>query len=165
MLYLTLECLYTTPSTAMDHVASHIGRAEGLVAMLRGILPMAKAKKLVLPLDITTSCLVVQQDVIEGKVTPALRDAVHEVASQATRHINSATHLYEEALANPTAKDTDPERVRAAAAVFLPAISVKRILDILLEVDFDPFNPALHAPLPPSHAMKVWWKARKHQFY
>ena len=95
-----------------------------------------------LPWEVCAKHGVVQQDLVRGQVTTQVQDAVHEVASEAVLHLNSARAMI----------DDSPE---AARACFLPAVCLKAYLDRLLQVDFNPLHPALQQPqglLP----IKLW---------
>ncbi|EGD76258.1 hypothetical protein PTSG_00961 [Salpingoeca rosetta] len=130
--YLTLECMGIRDQHA-DHVASHIGRAEGLVTLLRGLPHMASQGKLRLPLDVCAKHGVVQQDVLRGNITPAVQDAVHAIASEAVLHLNTARSMM----------DQIPQHARTC---FLPSVCLNLYLNQLLAVDFDPMHPTLLKP-------------------
>ncbi|PYI08982.1 hypothetical protein BO78DRAFT_468213 [Aspergillus sclerotiicarbonarius CBS 121057] len=108
LLYLTLSALPMTSMTA-DHVASHIGKAAGIAAVLRG-LPLvafpgassqrpdqagsgmmaggAKQGAVMLPLDVMAQAGVKEEDVFRlGAEAPGLRDAVFTVATRASDHL------------------------------------------------------------------------------
>ncbi|EPS32460.1 hypothetical protein PDE_07420 [Penicillium oxalicum 114-2] len=106
LMYLTLAALPTTSVTA-DHVASHIGKAVGIAAILRG-LPLvafpppspqspsgppgmsggAKQGAVMLPLDIMAQHGVKEEEVLRrGADAEGLRDAVFAVATRASDHL------------------------------------------------------------------------------
>lgn len=109
LLYLTLAALPMTSVTA-DHVASHIGKAVGISAVLRG-LPIlafpppptqspnpsagglgggggAKQGAVMLPLDVMAQTGVKEEEVLRlGAEAPGLRDAVFTVATRANDHL------------------------------------------------------------------------------
>ncbi|GKZ23795.1 hypothetical protein AbraIFM66951_005067 [Aspergillus brasiliensis] len=107
LLYLTLSALPMTSVTA-DHVASHIGKAAGITAVLRG-LPLvafpgastqrpeqagtamagaAKQGAVMLPLDVMAQAGVKEEEVFRlGSEAPGLRDAVFTVATRASDHL------------------------------------------------------------------------------
>jgi len=114
LLYLTLQALPLGSVTA-DHLASHIGKAVGITAVLRG-LPLiafpppppthhtsnAKGGPLspglqgavLLPLDIMAETGVQEERVLrEGASTPGLRDAVFTVATRANDHLITAREM------------------------------------------------------------------------
>lgn len=109
LLYLTLAALPLSSLTA-DHLASHIGKAAGIVTVLRGV-PMAvfpqatpsqaasgsssatptPPASLPLPLDILADCRVTDESVFrQGPDAPGLRDAVFAVATRAHDHLLTA---------------------------------------------------------------------------
>ena len=112
LLYLTLQGLGIRTSTAADHVASHIGKAQGIAAVLRGLpllaFPAPPNKHanqsafggvgdggprgaVMLPLDVMAGCGVREEDVLRrGAGAAGLRDAVFEVATRASDHLITA---------------------------------------------------------------------------
>ncbi|KAL4751976.1 hypothetical protein BDW72DRAFT_79854 [Aspergillus terricola var. indicus] len=111
LLYLTLSALPMTSVTA-DHVASHIGKAAGIAAVLRG-LPIvafpaqaqsatsaaalqagAKQGAVMLPLDIMAQAGVKEEEVFRrGAEAEGLRDAVFTVATRASDHLITAQQM------------------------------------------------------------------------
>ncbi|KAJ5247860.1 hypothetical protein N7468_002843 [Penicillium chermesinum] len=110
LMYLTLAALPMTSVTA-DHVASHIGKAVGIAAVLRG-LPLvafppptpqsphggaaaslglsggARQGAVMLPLDVMAQAGVKEEDVLRyGADAEGLRDAVFTVATRASDHL------------------------------------------------------------------------------
>ncbi|KAJ5757482.1 uncharacterized protein N7511_006176 [Penicillium nucicola] len=109
LMYLTLSALPMASVTA-DHVASHIGKAVGIAAVLRG-LPFvafptppaqspsgaaantltgggAKQGAVMLPLDVMAQAGVREEDVLRrGAEAEGLRDAVFTVATRASDHL------------------------------------------------------------------------------
>ncbi|PLB41720.1 uncharacterized protein BDW47DRAFT_122176 [Aspergillus candidus] len=105
LMYLTLSALPMTSVTA-DHVASHIGKATGIVAILKGLPLVAfpppaprspqgggagggtKQGAVMLPLDIMAETGVQEEAVFrQGAEAPGLRDAVFTVATRASDHL------------------------------------------------------------------------------
>ena len=114
LLYLAMSALPLASLTA-DHLASHIGKAMGIAAVLRG-LPLiafpppppthhtstAKGGPLssrpqgavLLPLDIMAQCGVQEEQVLrEGAAAAGLRDAVFAVATRANDHLITAREM------------------------------------------------------------------------
>jgi NADH dehydrogenase [ubiquinone] 1 alpha subcomplex assembly factor 6 len=109
LMYLTLSALPMASITA-DHVASHIGKAVGIAAVLRG-LPFvafptppaqspsggaansligggAKQGAVMLPLDVMAQAGVKEEEVLRrGAEAEGLRDAVFTVATRASDHL------------------------------------------------------------------------------
>lgn len=112
MLYLTLSAL-PQASLTTDHIASHIGKAMGIVAVLRGIplvafpptQPLGTSNSItgssgpaqgavLLPLDVMAEANVREEDVFrQGAAAPGLRDAVFAVATRASDHLITAREM------------------------------------------------------------------------
>ncbi|KAL9618057.1 MAG: hypothetical protein Q9160_007186 [Pyrenula sp. 1 TL-2023] len=111
LLYLTVSAL-PMASLTVDHLASHIGKASGIIAVLRGLpliafpappshhsnptgalgLPSGgRQGAVMLPLDIMAQAGVREEDVYRlGADAPGLRDAVFAVATRASDHLITA---------------------------------------------------------------------------
>ena len=124
LLYLTLSFLPLSSLTA-DHLASHIGKAAGITAVLRGVPLLAfppppnhhsvdptsvamggggaaQAQQrraegvIMLPLDVMLRHGVQEESVFrQGAEAPGLRDAVFEVATRASDHLLTASAMLE----------------------------------------------------------------------
>ncbi|KAL8671936.1 MAG: hypothetical protein Q9168_003592 [Polycauliona sp. 1 TL-2023] len=121
LLYLTLSALPLHSLTA-DHIASHIGKAAGIVAVLRGIPLLAfppppnhhsnnpsnlggtgtldssqqrvQQGAVTLPLDIMAECNLKEENVFRyGADAPGLKDAVFKVATRASDHLITARQM------------------------------------------------------------------------
>lgn len=112
LLYLTLSAL-PQASITTDHIASHVGKAMGIVAVLRGIpfvafpqpQPISTSGSVtgqsgltqgavMLPLDVMAEANVKEEDVFrQGAATPGLRDAVFTVATRANDHLITAREM------------------------------------------------------------------------
>ncbi|KAI9837292.1 MAG: hypothetical protein M1819_000366 [Sarea resinae] len=115
LLYLTLSALPLTSLTT-DHLASHIGKAAGITAVLRGLpliafpappphhsntsglggsLPSSSRQGAVtLPLDVMATAGVQEEAVLrEAGTAPGLRDAVFTVATRANDHLITAREM------------------------------------------------------------------------
>jgi NADH dehydrogenase [ubiquinone] 1 alpha subcomplex assembly factor 6 len=115
LLYLTLSA-YPLHSITMDHIASHIGKANGITAILRGFplvaFPPPPTKHpsptsgfgnppsgsrrggITLPLDIMARTGVREEDIYrQGGNAPGLKDAVFEVATRASDHLITARSM------------------------------------------------------------------------
>ena len=118
VLYLQLD-LGGLRDTSADHAASHLGKALGMVNLLRGTPAHAKQRRCYLPLDVCAKHGAVAEDVYRGKTTEAIKDAAHEVASVAKAHLDSARGMAStlrglaNANANEPETDHDGERKRA----------------------------------------------------
>lgn len=115
LLYLTLSALPLS-SLCADHLASHIGKAAGIAAVLRGVPLLAFPPPpnhhsstyggggsgaqntpqgvVTLPLDILATAGVREEDVLRlGADAPRLRDAVFTVATRASDHLITARQM------------------------------------------------------------------------
>lgn len=112
VLYLTLSA-YPLNSLTMDHLASHIGKAAGICAILRGfpllafpppsihhanpagtiaqLPPSHRQGVITLPLDVMSASGVREEDIYrQGAAAPGLKDAVFAVATRASDHLITA---------------------------------------------------------------------------
>ncbi|KAF2199212.1 hypothetical protein GQ43DRAFT_125842 [Delitschia confertaspora ATCC 74209] len=104
LLYLTLSAL-PLASVTTDHFASHIGKAMGITAVLRGLplvafpstQPLSQPSShgaVLLPLDVMAETGVKEEDVFRlGSEAPGLRDAVFQVATRASDHLITAREM------------------------------------------------------------------------
>ncbi|KAI9713518.1 MAG: hypothetical protein M1820_000900 [Bogoriella megaspora] len=114
LLYLTLSSLPLASITA-DHLASHIGKASGIAAVLRGLpliafppppnkhsnqaalggsLGGSRQGAVLLPLDVMADTGVREEDVLrQGAEAHGLRDAIFTVATRANDHILTARQM------------------------------------------------------------------------
>ena len=153
VLYLQLD-LAGVRDTNADHAASHLGKALGIVNVLRGTAHHAKQRRCYLPLDVCAKHGAVVEDVYRGNGTEPIKDAAHEVASVAKAHLDSARGMAERL------KRTRREWSLKPETVFLPAIAASTYLERLETVDFDPFHPLLARPRAPlATQAKIAWAA------
>ncbi|KXT10050.1 hypothetical protein AC579_9676 [Pseudocercospora musae] len=117
LLYLTLQALPMASVTA-DHIASHLGKAMGISAVLRGLpliafpapgnshsnqrggmgmareVPATRHGAVMLPLDVMAEAGVREEDVLRnGARADGLRDAVFTVATRANDHLITARQM------------------------------------------------------------------------
>ena len=114
LLYLTLSAL-PLKSLEMDHLASHVGKAAGIAAVLRGVPLLAfppppnshsanppsmgggsrqRQGVITLPLDVMSQCGVQEEDILRnGANAVGIRDAVFTVATRASDHLITAREL------------------------------------------------------------------------
>ncbi|EDO35447.1 predicted protein, partial [Nematostella vectensis] len=128
-LYLTLESLGVKDVNA-DHAASHVGKAFGIVTLLRATPYHGNRGKVLLPNDILIKHGVSHQDIIRGSTSQPVKDAGFELASLANTHLNMARAL----------KSKLP---KAALRALLPAVSCQEYLNHIQRADFDLFHPTL----------------------
>jgi NADH dehydrogenase [ubiquinone] 1 alpha subcomplex assembly factor 6 len=117
LMYLTLAALPLN-SMATDHVASHIGKAAGIAAVLRGLPLIAfppppnhhsnntafggslsgnaggRQGAVVLPLDVMAEAGVKEEEVFrQGAAAPGLKDAIFTIATRANDHLITAREM------------------------------------------------------------------------
>ncbi|KAF4961072.1 hypothetical protein FSARC_10306 [Fusarium sarcochroum] len=109
LMYATLASL-PLRSMHVDHLASHIGKACGIAAVLRGIpvlaappspvntpsgqIPPVREPALLLPLDAMAEAGVKEEEVFrQGPNAPGLQDAVFQVATRANDHLITAREM------------------------------------------------------------------------
>ena len=170
--YLTLESLcqpststIPPPSVELDHVASHIGKAAGIAAVLRGTPILSTPRQIVtpnppsttintpspsanaavvLPLDICAKHSLRQEDVLRyGPKADGLKDVVFEVATQANDHLITARREWENLKTKEDKKEKNKKAVETAFAGLLPAVPTALYLNRLENCDFDVFHPSL----------------------
>lgn len=180
LLYLTLQALPMASLTA-DHVASHIGKASGIAAVLRGLPLIAfpgpqnthsnqgqfpgdvgatRHGAVMLPLDIMAEAGVREEDVLRnGSNAHGLSDAVFQVATRANDHLITARQMLDNIRAGQDAGH-EYEHQDEEEHVHLPgAISGGRTETQAQEVEraFGVFMPAI--------ATQLWLdKLQKHDF-
>jgi NADH dehydrogenase [ubiquinone] 1 alpha subcomplex assembly factor 6 len=117
LMYLTLAAL-PLHSLSVDHLASHVGKATGIAAILRGLPLVAfppppnhhsnnsalggsftgssggRNGAVLLPLDVMAETGVIEEDVLrQGAEAPGLKDAVFRVATRANDHLITAREM------------------------------------------------------------------------
>lgn len=110
LMYMTLAAM-DVRSVHMDHLASHIGKACGIVATLRGVPVLAapprpvhtpggveagnsRSQALLLPLDVMAEVDLREEDVFRhGPNAQGLQDAIFKVATRANDHLITAREM------------------------------------------------------------------------
>lgn len=147
--YLLLGCMDES-SISLDHIASHLGKGLGLITHIRAIPYLASKGKVLLPLDITAAHKVVHHDLLRGICSEELKNCVHQIASTAYVHLNTAQGMLVNAPAH-------------AKPVFLPLIYGRSYLSALEKEAFDPFSKRVNRkdPFLPLH---LWWTAKSGRY-
>ncbi|CAG5116462.1 unnamed protein product [Candidula unifasciata] len=117
--YLLLECL-GIKNVHADHAASHLGKAQGIVTLLRATPHHASRRRVYLPMEV---------------LAKPLKDAVFEVASLAHQHLEKARSLQKNL----------PDK---SHLVFLNAHVCDHYLKNLQKVDFNVFEGKLQRKNP-----------------
>ncbi|XP_057326880.1 NADH dehydrogenase (ubiquinone) complex I, assembly factor 6 [Microplitis mediator] len=140
--YLLLE-VKDIKDVNVDHVASHVGKAQGIVNLLRSVPYHARRRNLVLPQDIMMQNNVSSESVFRGEASKDLNEVIFAVASRAHQHLDKAKNLRKS-----IKKNLDH--------IFLPAVIVERFLKRLQYADFNIYDKQLHTKenMLPFH---LWW--------
>ncbi|XP_036851506.1 NADH dehydrogenase (ubiquinone) complex I, assembly factor 6 isoform X5 [Manis javanica] len=129
LLYLTLEVLGVKDLHA-DHVASHVGKAQGIVTCLRATPYHGSRRRVLLPMDVCVLHGVSQEDFLRKNQDKNVRDVIYDIASQAHVHLNHARSFHKSV------------PVKAFPA-FLQTVALEDYLKKIQQVDFDIFHPSL----------------------
>ncbi|KAH9507633.1 NADH dehydrogenase (ubiquinone) complex I, assembly factor 6 [Bulinus truncatus] len=132
--YLLLECLGIKNIHA-DHAASHLGKAQGLVTVLRATPYHASIRQVHIPIEILVKHKVSQEEIIRGKNSQAVKDSVFDLASTANLHLTKARSL----------KSSLPPQ---SYLIFLNARVCDHYLQSLQKVDFNIFDGKLQQKNP-----------------
>jgi NADH dehydrogenase [ubiquinone] 1 alpha subcomplex assembly factor 6 len=71
-----------------DHAASHLGKAHGIVNLIRSIPYNAQRKIVALPQDVLLQHNVSHETVLRANCTTDLKEAVFNIASRAKQHLD-----------------------------------------------------------------------------
>ncbi|KIY72525.1 hypothetical protein CYLTODRAFT_344004 [Cylindrobasidium torrendii FP15055 ss-10] len=153
LLYLLLGMLKVNHDTVL-HAASHIGVAQTLTTLLRGLPFHAAHGRMVIPTEITAKHGVVQEEVFrKGGGARGIDEAVFELATLANDHLHTARSMF---------KETGGKIPPAVMPVFLAGVPVANILRKLEKANFDAFAPELQVRdwKLPWHIYKVYWMGK-----
>uniref|UniRef100_A0A7S4C0J6 15-cis-phytoene synthase n=1 Tax=Chrysotila carterae TaxID=13221 RepID=A0A7S4C0J6_CHRCT len=145
LLLLGLECVQVTDSLAAEQAAVHVGSALGLATILRGTHAHASQSSTFIPEDVAQRHGLTLKKILSGRDSPELRDAVAELASEATTHLLAARALRAEVPAS-------------ARSILLPAGIADVVLQRLQQNAYNVFTPKITASagvrLPAALAMR-----------
>ncbi|XP_020592669.1 NADH dehydrogenase (ubiquinone) complex I, assembly factor 6 [Phalaenopsis equestris] len=160
ILYMTLQA-GGIQSTAADHAASHIGKASGLLLLLRSLpyhagrsgripyIPAEVAEKHGL-LGRENGRLEIRRDLKEK-----LSDAVFEIAGVAVGHLQKGRELA-------------PSVPEEAVPVLLPAVAVQVLFDAMEKSDFNVFDSSLGRGVlggsPLWYQLKLRWHSLRNKY-
>nr|XP_036851503.1 NADH dehydrogenase (ubiquinone) complex I, assembly factor 6 isoform X2 [Manis javanica] len=150
LLYLTLEVLGVKDLHA-DHVASHVGKAQGIVTCLRATPYHGSRRRVLLPMDVCVLHGVSQEDFLRKNQDKNVRDVIYDIASQAHVHLNHARSFHKSVpvKAFPAFLQTLHTAPGDGRDCFPPCSSVysqvalEDYLKKIQQVDFDIFHPSL----------------------
>ncbi|TMW47432.1 hypothetical protein DOY81_007489, partial [Sarcophaga bullata] len=123
LLYLLIE-LTGVKDLNVDHAASHLGKAQGIVTLLRSVPYTKRSQALSIPQEILIKNGVSQERILRANPgDKGVEECIFEVASAAHQHLEQARNL----------TDKVPKAVRK---LFLPAVAVERYLERLRVANF-----------------------------
>jgi NADH dehydrogenase [ubiquinone] 1 alpha subcomplex assembly factor 6 len=114
-------------ATAAEHATAHLGKAAGLVGVLRGTYTAGAQRRVYLPADLCGRHGVSEEDVLMGRDSDGLRDVTQEVAAAAQQHLEAARRL---------AADVAP----GVRPLFAPAVAAAMYLRALEAAQFNLFD-------------------------
>lgn len=139
--YLSLEAR-GIKNVHADHACSHLGKAQGIVNMLRSIPQLTRGQAMPIPQEILMRHGVSQERIIRSKNdNKGVEECVFEVATLAHQHLEKAR-----ALLKSLPKETKP--------FLLPGVAVGRFLDRLRHVNFDLTHQTL---IQRDSTLPVWY--------
>lgn len=159
ILYMTLQA-GGIQSTVADHAASHIGKASGLLLLLKALPHHVNKQGTVhyIPASVAEECgLLITREGGRSEVRAGERllDVVFKVASVAEAHLHKAREL-----ASSVPKEAIP--------VLLPALPAQVLLDTLRRCEFNVFDPRLsrgvHGVSPLWYQLKLNWNAWRSRY-
>jgi len=130
-------------SVDADHAASHLGKAEGILKVIRGVAPLAKAGTIMLPMSLLADKGVTDEQILRGESSQAVNDVTYELACVAHAHLDHVRSL--------TAKMPFP-----GPAPFLPAVTVASYLNRLQAADFNIYDRSF-SRRDGLLGVKLWW--------
>lgn len=125
--YLLLQAA-GTQDMQCDHVASHVGKLQGLTNLIRGVPFNASRGRVYLPVETMAKCKVSQEAVVRGSTDT--KEVIYDIGCAAYQHLEMARKL----------RSSVPADVRP---IFLPAVSCDKYLQKLRLADFNVFDPKL----------------------
>lgn len=159
ILYMTLQA-GGIQSTVADHAASHIGKASGLLLLLKALPHHVNKQGTVhyIPASVAEECgLLITREGGRSEVRAGERllDVVFKVASVAEAHLHKARELA-------------PSVPKEAIPVLLPALPAQVLLDTLRRCEFNVFDPRLsrgvHGVSPLWYQLKLNWNAWRSRY-
>ena len=158
ILYMTLQA-GGIQSTVADHAASHIGKASGLLLLLKALPHHVNKQGVIpyIPANIAKECGLLTRDGgrSEVRMDERLPDAVFKVASVAEAHLHRA-------------QDLASSVPREAIPVLLPALPAQVLLDSLRRCEFNVFDSrvsrGVHGVSPLWYQLKLNWYSWRNKY-
>nr|XP_053618972.1 NADH dehydrogenase (ubiquinone) complex I, assembly factor 6 isoform X2 [Plodia interpunctella] len=111
-----------------DHAASHLGKAQGIVNLLRSLTVSSHHKMVSLPMDILMKNDVSQETVLRCIDSDKMRNVAYEIASRANHHLTKARSISVPKIVNQ---------------IFLPAVFTDAYLQKLQMEHFNVYSKVL----------------------
>ncbi|CAH2238834.1 NADH dehydrogenase (ubiquinone) complex I, assembly factor 6 [Pararge aegeria] len=132
-IYYLLLCIAGVTNVHADHAASHLGKAQGIVNILRSVHVSNYHKTVCLPMELLMKYKISQQAVLRGSDDENMRNVIFEIASRANSHLEKARKIEVPTICNQ---------------LFLPAIAVDKYLNKLQKKNFNVFDKSLQLGSP-----------------
>ncbi|XP_052768501.1 NADH dehydrogenase (ubiquinone) complex I, assembly factor 6-like [Mya arenaria] len=132
-----------------DHAASHLGRCQGLVTLLRATHYHASRNKVYIPTELLLKHNVSQEQIYRQSNEDNVQDLIYDIASQAHIHLQTARSF----------KDKVP---RVAFQFFLQSAICDKYLRELQRAHFNVFDSRLY--LPPRQ-QRLPWELFKQKYF
>lgn len=130
----------------LDHMSHHLGRAQGISNVLRGVLHNAAHNRCYIPSDLLVKHKTSHEDFLRANASSNVLDLCFEMATKANQHIETVKSLL--------------RRIdRQKRLIFLPYIPIQDFLVRLQKSNFNVFEPKLRQRngfLP----LIVWFKSK-----
>ena len=158
--YLLLEA-QNTKDINTDHFASHLGKAHGIITLIRAIPHYAQRNIINLPRDLLTRHKVSLKPVFKGEANKEFKDVVFEVSSFANSHLQKVRlfHINDiKSILNILlfelynfinifnllqARSLKDKVHKSNNVIFMPFMIVETYLESLRRIDFNVFDPNL----------------------
>lgn len=143
IIYLLLEA-NGTKDLNCDHFASHLGKACGIITLIRAIPYYLQKNIIMLPMDLIEKNKVSAKSLFRCESSQELKETLFQVSSCANSHLQKA-----QSLKNKLPKEIYP--------IFLPYLIAEDYLEKLRQHDFNIFDPKLQRKenLLPA---KLYWR-------
>ncbi|XP_076652025.1 NADH dehydrogenase (ubiquinone) complex I, assembly factor 6 homolog sicily [Halictus rubicundus] len=129
--YLILEA-HSIHSVKAVHAASHMGKAHGIINIIRSIPYNAKNRVNMMPQDILMKHGVSTEAIFQGEVSQNLKNAIYDITSFGTKHLSMATSF---------SRDLDSDYTQH---IFLPKVCLYSYIKKLSKADYNIFDTKLH---------------------
>lgn len=119
-----------------EHAASHLAKSMGIVAFLKGILPLAhEGLDPGIPINLLCTHRISQSQLLEDNFiwdSEDMRAIIHSMADRAWLHLLHAQKHFQQA----SSVTSYPGNKKTLRAIFLPIIVARKYLELLQKADF-----------------------------